>query len=190
MIGCYDFCGHYDWTFAWLERQGGETLLRDFWKEAIGEDSQRHAAELIRDERFEGMRKYWGHTLAEEGAGYTVTSTPDAVRIDMHECPSKGFLLRNDLAFSRDYCDHCIGWIGPLMQKAGFVIDHEHNHCGQCWWEVRAAADSTPPSAPGEIASEKDVRLGAAWESPSHDLFCRANSVEQKESAVVKEQIP
>ena len=24
MIGVYDFCGHYEWTFAWLEREGGE----------------------------------------------------------------------------------------------------------------------------------------------------------------------
>ena len=23
MIGCYDFCGHYEWTFGWLERVGG-----------------------------------------------------------------------------------------------------------------------------------------------------------------------
>ena len=21
MIGCYDFCGHYEWTFAWLDEQ-------------------------------------------------------------------------------------------------------------------------------------------------------------------------
>lgn len=26
MIGVYDFCGHYDWTFAWLLRcEGGGT---------------------------------------------------------------------------------------------------------------------------------------------------------------------
>ena len=22
MIGCYDFCAHYEWTFAWLEKEG------------------------------------------------------------------------------------------------------------------------------------------------------------------------
>ena len=48
----------------------------------------------------------------------------------MHECPSKGFLIQNGLVQYRDYCDHCMGWIGPVMLKAGFVVDHEHNHLG------------------------------------------------------------
>lgn len=30
MIGCYDFCAHYEWTFAWLERAGGHALVRDY----------------------------------------------------------------------------------------------------------------------------------------------------------------
>ena len=47
MIGCYDFCGHYEWTFGWLEREGGHALVRDYWNEAINHDSQRHARELI-----------------------------------------------------------------------------------------------------------------------------------------------
>src|SRR5881398_324381 len=52
MIGCYDFCGHYDWTFDWLERVGGPELVRDYWSEAISRDSQRHARELIEAEGF------------------------------------------------------------------------------------------------------------------------------------------
>ena len=48
MIGCYDFCGHYEWTFDWLERTGGHVLVREYWNEAINHDSQRHARDLIR----------------------------------------------------------------------------------------------------------------------------------------------
>jgi hypothetical protein len=29
MIGTYDFCGHYEWTFAWLEASGGEQILQE-----------------------------------------------------------------------------------------------------------------------------------------------------------------
>ena len=25
MIGVYDFCGHYEWTFEWFRQQGGLT---------------------------------------------------------------------------------------------------------------------------------------------------------------------
>jgi hypothetical protein len=165
MIGCYDFCGHYDWTFDWLERTGGHPLVRDYWNEAINHDSQRHAHELISREGFGGMAKYWGHTLAEESPdlGFSITEAPGVFRIDMHTCPSKGFLLRNGLQSYRDYCDHCIGWIGPMMRETGFVIDHEHNHRGQCWWEMRKAGSSDEPSAVGDVPANKDVRLLPGW---------------------------
>src|SRR6185436_17989760 len=106
---------------------------------------------------------YWGQTLDHEAAGYAITSTEEVFRIDMHDCPSKGFLLRNGLEQYRDYCDHCMGWIGPLMGEAGFVIDHEHNHCGQCWWEMRKKDDPAPPSEIGEVSGVKDVRAAPNW---------------------------
>src|SRR6478609_11042168 len=53
VIGCYDFCGHYEWTFDWLEQAGGKALLRAFWEEGISKDSQLHARELIARRGFE-----------------------------------------------------------------------------------------------------------------------------------------
>jgi len=182
MLGCYDFCGHYDWTFEWLRQQGGESLMRAYWEEAIAGDSQRHAADLIEELGFEGMRKYWAHTLEEEAAGYTLTEGDQVIRIDMHDCPSKGFLLQNNISHSPDYCDHCIGWIGPVMEKSGFTIDHEHNHCGKCWWEMRRTSDPSPPSEAGQLSGTADVRLDPDWRAPgaSFDRFEKCTSVEHK----------
>ncbi len=165
MIGVYDFCGHYDWTFEWLRQQGGETLVRRFWDKAIHQDSQRHAAELVRDEGFAGMAKYWGHTLDHEAAGYHTTAAAKVFRIDMHECPSMGFLIRNGIRAYHDYCNHCMGWIAPMLKRAGFAAHHEHNHCGQCWWEIRHLTDSTGPSNPGTLSGSQDVRLRPDWKS-------------------------
>ena len=53
MIGAYDFCGHYEWTFAWLDEQGGHDLVRDYWTDAISKDSQQHASALIREHGFD-----------------------------------------------------------------------------------------------------------------------------------------
>lgn len=175
MIGCYDFCGHYDWTFAWLEREGGEALLHAYWLEAIHEDSQSHANALIKQEGFEGMKKYWGHTLAEESPemGYSMTYREDVARLEMHDCPSRGFLLRNGIQFSKDYCDHCMGWIQPTLERAGYEVDHTHNHCGQCWWEIRSKSDPALPSDPGEISGRNDIRLNPLWQQPDakfHDF--------------------
>lgn len=181
MIGCYDFCGHYEWTFAWLEKQGGEQLVREYWDEAISRDSQRHARDLIVSRGIAGMKQYWQHTLDEEAAGYAFTSDEKRFRIDMSDCPSKGFLIRNYLRQYKDYCDHCIGWIGPIMKDAGFVIDHEHNHCGQCWWEFRKEDDPTPPSEPGAFADQKDVRTRPDWSSEEPmDVFRRATDPREK----------
>ncbi len=184
MIGCYDFCGHYDWTFDWLEREGGPVLVRDFWREAISHDSQRHARELILSAGFIGMAKYWGHTLQEESPdlGFAITEQPGVFRIDIHDCPSKGFLLRNGLASYRDYCDHCMGWIGPMLGDAGFVIDHEHDHGGRCWWEMRSADATEAASVPGALAGPKDVRLRPGWSPPGStlDRYCKARDADDK----------
>ena len=182
MLGVYDFCGHYDWTFEWLREQGGETLVRRYWDEAIHRDSQRHAAEAISQAGFTGMADYWGHTLAHEGAGYHTTATDKVFRIDMHDCPSKGFLVRNGLAEYHDYCDHCMGWIGPMLKSAGFVVDHQHNHRGQCWWEMRRALDPKPPSEPGLLSGPRDVRLSLNWAKPgqSTDTYRRATGPDEK----------
>jgi len=182
MLGAYDFCAHYEWTFEWLRREGGHPLVRRYWEEAIGEDSQHHAAALIVGKGISGMKEYWGHTLSEEAAGYTFTENPGVFRIDMHECPSKGFLLRNNLQGYSDYCDHCMGWIGPVMKKAGFIIHHEHNHCGKCWWEFRRKEDTSAASAPGGISGSSDVRERPGWEgAQTHlDSYRGATDPDQK----------
>lgn len=183
MIGVYDFCGHYEWTFAWLEREGGHELVRAYWDVAIHRDSQQHARDLILPDGIEGMKNYWGVTLEDEGGTHHCTATDEVFRIDMHDCPSKGFLIRNGLVQYRDYCDHCLGWIGPMLKEAGFVIDHEHNHRGQCWWEIRRATDARPASAAGELSGARDVRLRKEWkdESATKDCYVRANDPDEKQ---------
>lgn len=184
MIGCYDFCGHYEWTFGWLDRVGGRELVRTYWNEAINHDSQIHARELIMAKGFAGMAEYWGHTLKEESPdlGFNITKTDEVFRVDMHDCPSKGFLLKNGLENYSDYCDHCMGWIGPMMKEAGFTIDHEHNHCGQCWWEMRTPSEKSVYAATGSVAGEKDVRYRPDWPAdPSKlDRFANANDPDDK----------
>lgn len=183
MIGCHDFCGHYEWTFEWLRQQGGEELVKQYWDEAIHQDSQRHAVDLIVNQGIAGMKEYWAHTLEEEAAGYVCTATDELYRIDMQACPSKGFLIANGLEQYHDYCDHCIGWIGPLMRRAGFVIHHEHNHCGQCWWEMRRADADPGASAPGEL-TVADVRLLPGWKKAGAklDSFAHATHIDDKQA--------
>ena len=171
MIGVQDFCGHYDWTFEYIRRTFGEEALQRYWDEAIAFDSQSHAVELIREKGFDGMDEYWRHTLTQEEAGYAITRTPDVFRIDMHECPSKGFLIQNGLEAYHDYCAHCMGWIGPVAKRTGFTIDHVHNHCGQCWWELRREGTSPDPDAARHQAGAHSVELRPDWTNGPHHAY-------------------
>jgi hypothetical protein len=168
MIGVQDFIGYYDWTFEYLRRSFGEQAVKEYWVKCISEDSQRHARDLIVGKGFDGMYEYWAHTF-DRGEDY--------FRIDMFDCPSKGHLIRRGLAAYHDYCEHCMGWIKPLMDDAGFIINHEHNHAGQCWWEMRRATDSV--EAPPPVGGPQDVRLLPNWPQEKHDLFLNSERVEE-----------
>ena len=163
MIGCAEFILVYDWTFEYLRTTYGETTVHRYWEECISHDSQGHARALIVPNGIEGMRQYWGHTLAQEDAGYTSCSNEKILRMDMYECPSQGILRERNQANYHDYCDHCMGWIKPMMDDAGFVIHHEHNHNCMCWWEFVRPEDDRGPSQPGELAGDDDVRLREDW---------------------------
>ena len=147
-------------------------MVNRYWHEAIFEDCQKHATELIKSLGFEGMKQYWNHSLEEEAAGYVMKVTDSIYRIDMHTCPSKGFLISNGLCQYHDYCDHCMGWVNPLMKEAGFVIDHEHDHQGHCWWEFRKAGDPAPLTPPGGLGDD-DVRLKPSWNEKTVQVFKR-----------------
>jgi len=181
MLGTYDFCGYYEWTFAWLDEKGGKQLVHEYWDEAIHRDSQQHASALIIGKGIAGMQEYWGHSLAQEAAGFQFAATEDVFRIDITACPSKGFLIRNGLQQYPDYCDHCMGWIGPLLKRAGFTVDHQHNHCGQCWWELRRATSAEAPSEPGKLSPD-DARLPPNWKPDEQtlDSYRRANHPDEK----------
>jgi hypothetical protein len=162
MLGCQDFCGYYDWTFHYIRRRWGNDALREFMSEAVGADAQSHYSKAAAD-GLRGLLQCWDKTGSDEHCDWTFTLDEgrNVLRWDMRQCPSKGFLLNNDLNADEDYCDHCMGWIVPLLDRAGIeVVAHEHNHCGQCWAEMRVRGK------PYESLSGRpgDIRLDPRWQ--------------------------
>lgn len=161
MLGCQDFCGHYDWTFHYIRRRFGYDAVLKLWEEAIANDSQSHYIKAGGARGLRGLYNTWVKTGEEERCDWTFTldEQKNNLRMDMRKCPSKGFLLDNDRNADEDYCDHCIGWIGPALESVGGeVVSHEHNHCGQCWWEMRMK------DAPHEpLGLDIDIRKDPRW---------------------------
>jgi hypothetical protein len=176
MLGVQDFIGYYDWTFEYLCRNYGEAAVHAYWAKP-----NLHLLRLFSEQGFGGMYRHWHHTLEMEEAGYHLEQTGDYFRIDMADCPSKGYLIRHDLAAYHDYCEHCIGWIKPLLDATGFVVNHEHNHTGQCYWEMHRADSGISPGKigpePPPIRGAHDVRLLGKWQQRLHHLYLNSQPV-------------
>ena len=139
MLGCQDFCGYYDWTFAYLQKQWGPEEVHDYWVQAIAGESQSHYLQAGQADGLKGLYDTWVQTGKDEHCDWTFTldEQRNVLRCDMRQCPSKGFLLEHDRNASEDYCDHCAGWIVPMLEDMnGQLVGHEHNHNGQCWYEM------------------------------------------------------
>lgn len=161
MLGCHDFCGHYEWTFHYVRRRWGQEAVARLWAEAIGGESQKHYAEAALRAGLRGLYETWTKTGQDEACDWTFTldDSRNVLRCDMRECPSKGFLIGNDLNADEDYCDHCLGWIGPLLDQVGAeVLQHEHNHCGQCWMTIRMKDREAAP-----LDLDRDIRRDPRW---------------------------
>ena len=173
MLGCQDFCGYYEWTFHYLRRNFGRSGLEKYWAQAVAADAQQHYIRAGKDNGLRGLYESWFKTGVDEKCDWTVTLDEDhnLLRLDMRECPSKGYLLKNNLNADEDYCDHCIGWIGPALNAIGAeVAAHEHNHCGQCWWEMRMKdKDYTP------LEVIDDIRNDPRWQRGYLDRFAPSN---------------
>jgi hypothetical protein len=175
MLGVQDFIGYYDWTFEYLRRRYGEQAVRDYWAKP-----KPRLIRLFSEKGFDGMHTYWSHTLEMEEAGYAFDRSEDYFRIDMFDCPSQGYLIKHNLRAYDDYCEHCMGWIKPLMDASGFIIDHEHNHTGQCYWEMRRAQDRK--GKPPPVRGPNDVRQLENWPQQTHHLYVDSELVEEEEA--------
>jgi hypothetical protein len=161
MLGCQDFCGYYEWTFHHVRRRWGQEGLADLLSEAIGRDSQRHYAEAGARAGLRGLYDTWTKTGQDEHCDWTFTldQRKNVLRCDMRRCPSKGFLVEHDLNADEDYCNHCAGWMIPMLEGIGAeLVEHEHNHCGQCWMTIRM---KDRPSEPLQV--ENDIRNDPRW---------------------------
>lgn len=169
MLGAQDFCGYYDWTFHHVRKNFGEKALSDLWSFAVGRDSQSHYIELGSRHGMKGLFEAWRHTGEDEQCDWTFTldEARNVLRWDMRKCPSKGFLLEHDLHSDEDYCDHCIGWEKSMLGTLGMeMVHHEHNHCGQCWGEIRIKGKPYET-----LKLDCDIRHDPRWRAGFVDQF-------------------
>lgn len=125
MISCTEFIPAYSELFAYLDEKYGRDEVDRFWKYLFEPDGK--GIPLIRHVEKEGIRgcfSYWAGSLNEEAADFTmyVNEKKGFFLLDMHQCPSKGRLLRLEKEIGiipyYDYCFHCDSYRAAI-EKVG-----------------------------------------------------------------------
>ena len=140
MISCTEFIWAYNDLFRFLEENGGEDEVIEFWK-GISENFLENLRTFIRDDGLNGMHAYWSHTLGEEGGRSHLALYDDMFVLDMHDCPSARLIHKSGRVEPYEkYCEHCRWLYPPLIREFGYEVDYDIISCenGQCRMTVRA----------------------------------------------------
>ena len=156
MIPSDHFTRFYNEVFKFLEDQG-EDHLEAYWLE-ISKNQEKHTLELFKEKGLKGMYEYWDHIRIEENCDMDLKLDDEKLELRMNVCPSLSKVLDNDAEPMKRYCDHCAGWIGPLIDKVDHhlvydVIDRNKPQC-----VVKIFKDKEKA-----IEEEKNAKLLMGW---------------------------
>jgi hypothetical protein len=123
MLPSDHFVRMYNVLFIMLEEKGhGE--LQDYWLE-IARLQDTIVGPYITKDGLKGMYDYWEHIRIEENCDADLMFNEDYFEFKMNKCPSLSKNLDNDAGQSELYCDHCSGWMEPIMNKYGYYLVYD-----------------------------------------------------------------
>lgn len=123
MLPSDHFVRMYNELFKMLAERGKEHL-REYWMEIAALQNTILGTYIERD-GLKGMYDYWEHIRIEENCEAELTLTEDYFEFKMLKCPSLSKNLDNDAGPCEFYCDHCAGWIEPVMRAHGYYIVYD-----------------------------------------------------------------
>lgn len=132
MIPSDQFVRFYNEVFKFLVSKGGDELTKYY--DRISKNQEYHCLDLFCSKGLQGMYEYWEHIKLEENCDMVNHLTDDCYSFEFFSCPSLSKAVDNDAGPCPEYCNHCPGWILPLMTKAGFfavynLIDRQTPRC-------------------------------------------------------------
>ena len=133
MISCTEFIPAYSELFKFLESQGGQKAVHDFWN-YLSDNFLKNLKSLVEQNGIRGCWLYWSHTLNEEAADFTMELDEDRseFKIIMHRCPSKGKLLEyKHIEPYPDYCRHCEVLYRRVLEPLGYKYIFNDSECDQ-----------------------------------------------------------
>ena len=145
MIPSDHFVRFYNELFKFLETlPSGE--MQAYYR-SVSEHQEMHTLALFKEKGLKGMYEYWSHIRFEENCELEMELHEDCLVKHMKKCPSLTKVLDNDASPCYSYCNHCPGWILPLMTKAGVfavynLIDRRTPRCEMFVYLTKDEAES------------------------------------------------
>ena len=167
MIPSDHFVRFYNEVFKFLAENKG---LEPYYKE-ISRHQELHCLEWFRRDGLKGMYDYWEHIRIEENCEMEQTLLPDRLLFKMSRCPSLSKVLDCDAEPFNGYCDHCSGWVLPLMTKCGYyfvenIIGRKKPECASVITPFKAVAEEVEKEYLASAAEENTVFSNLAdWEN-------------------------
>lgn len=145
MIPSDHFVRFYNEVFKFLVSQGpGE--LRKYY-DRVSRNQEYHCLEKFRTKGLLGMYEYWEHIRVEEDCDMANHLENDCYWFEFFSCPSLSKVMDNDAGACLQYCNHCPGWILPIMTKTGFyavynLISRTEPRCMMFVYREKAKAEA------------------------------------------------
>ena len=132
MIPSDHFVRFYNEVFKYIAAKG-EKELRKYY-DRVSKNQEYHCLDLFRTKGLRGMYEYWEHIRIEENCDMINRLSEDCYSFEFFSCPSLSKVIDNDAAPCPEYCNHCPGWIFPIMTKANFyavynLVDRKTPRC-------------------------------------------------------------
>lgn len=145
MIPSDHFVRFYNEVFKALERKGRRNLV-EYWHE-LGRLQCIELADRFKAGGIQAAHDYWQRIIKEENCEAEIVRGDGYIEFRMRRCPSLSKVLDNDAEPFELYCDHCMGWVEPVMEKAGLypVMDMKSRSEPVCLfrlYEDKAMADA------------------------------------------------
>lgn len=126
------FVRFYNEVFKFLAAKGKDELEKYYKR--VSENQEYHCLDLFCKKGLQGMYEYWEHIRIEENCDMVNRLEEDCYSFEFFSCPSLSKAVDNDAGPCPEYCNHCPGWIFPIMTKAGFyavynLIDRREPRC-------------------------------------------------------------
>ncbi|MBQ7206910.1 MAG: hypothetical protein IJS01_03830 [Lentisphaeria bacterium] len=123
MIPSDHFVRFYNELFKFLETLPPEEMQAYY--RSISEHQEMHTLALFKEKGLKGMYEYWDHIRFEENCELELELHEDRLVKRMKKCPSLSKVLDNDASPCYSYCNHCPGWVIPVLEKAGYVAQYD-----------------------------------------------------------------